>query len=67
MSQKAEILDFLQKGYSLTGLDGLNLFGTMNLRNRIGELRREGYKIVGETVVNENGKRYSRYKLEQGA
>lgn len=67
MSQKTAILEHLKLGYSLTGLDGLRLFNTMNLRNRISELRREGFSIKDETIKLENGKRVSRYFLEKAA
>jgi len=42
MTQKDAIAEFLLGGSQLTGLDGLNYFGTMKLSTRVGELEREG-------------------------
>ena len=63
MSDKAKILEYLKAGHTVTGLDGLKLFGTLALRNRIGELRKEGYNIKSEMVSGANGKHYSKYWL----
>ena len=63
MSIKSQILEYLQQGNTLTGLQGLTLFKTMNLRNRISELRQEGFNIQDRTILLENGKRVSEYWL----
>lgn len=63
MSQKSALLTYLQAGNTLTGLQGLSLFGSLSIRNRISELRAEGYDIKDEIVRGENGKRYCRYWL----
>lgn len=62
MSIKLKILEYLKLGHSLTALEALSLFGTMNLRNRISELRKEGYNIQDRTIHNKTtGKHYSQY------
>jgi hypothetical protein len=64
MSIKSNILEYLKSGYTLTALEALKLFNTMNLRNRISELRREGYNIQNRTIYNDkNRKHYSEYWL----
>jgi hypothetical protein len=65
MSIKSNILNYLKEGKTLTALEALRLFGTMNLRNRISELRATGkYNIQDRTIHNkENGKHYSEYWL----
>jgi len=57
---KDKILEALKNGDRLTGLDGLTRFGTLALRNRIGELRAEGYQIADE-MIHQNGKAFKRY------
>lgn len=65
MSVKKDVLNFLQSGKSLTALEALSLFGTMNLRNRISELRAEGYPILDEEIRGSNGKRFNKYFMEK--
>lgn len=66
MSIKSSILEYLKSGKRLTALEALSLFGTMNLRNRISELRQEGYNIQDKLIHNENNKKhYSQYWLEE--
>ncbi len=61
---KDRILEALKNGDRLTGLDGLTRFGTLALRNRIGELRAEGVNIQDE-MVECNGKHFKRYFIPQ--
>jgi hypothetical protein len=64
MSQKSDILKYLQDGNTLTGLQGLTLFGSLSIRNRISELRREGYNIQDRIIHDKRtGKHYSEYFL----
>lgn len=44
-TQKTAILNELSTGVRLTALEALKLCGCLNLRNRISELRREGFQI----------------------
>lgn len=48
-TQKNMILADLMTGASITGLDGLK-YGCLNVRNRISELGREGFKIDRELI-----------------
>jgi hypothetical protein len=65
MSQNQAILDYLKTGNTLTGLDGLKLFGTMKLASRISELRDEGIDIKDELIHDLNtGKHYKKYWIE---
>lgn len=62
--QQAQILDILQRGESLTGLDALKRVGTMKLASRVSELRRAGFDIKDETVHDQESKKhYKRYFL----
>lgn len=64
MSVKEKILEHLKQGNSITALEALDLFGTMNLRNRISELRKNKnpYNIQDETIPVSGGKKHvSRY------
>jgi hypothetical protein len=63
--QNKEILAYLEAGGSLTPMDALNLFNCWALSSRISDLKKEGHDIKSELVKGENGKRYSRYWLEQ--
>lgn len=62
MSQKAKIIECLSKGKWKSPVDALKEAGTMKLATRVGELRRQGYKI--NDIWHESGK-YKLYKLEQ--
>ena len=65
MSQNSEILKYLQKGKTLTGLQGLEKFGTMKLATRISELKAQGHKIKSETItVGKEKKRVSKYFIK---
>lgn len=58
--KKAAILKALINGQKLTVLSAVKKFNTVDLRKRISELRREGFKINDEWCVNNSTK--SRYK-----
>ena len=61
-SQNAKILDYLKKGYTITALEALNLFGCFRLASRISDLRKKGYAINKKTVIR-NGKRVALYSI----
>lgn len=64
-SQAQAILEHLKSGNTLTGLDGLRLYGTMKLASRVSELRREGHSIQDETIHDkQTRKHYKRYFIE---
>ena len=61
MSQKDEILQYLQSGQGLTPRMALDRWGCFRLGARIYQLRRAGYNIVDERA--EHGTPYSVYRL----
>jgi hypothetical protein len=62
MSQADEILQYLEKGNTITPLEALEKFKCFRLAARIHDLRRIGIPIV-ERDVQKNGKRYAEYRL----
>ena len=60
-SQNSRILEHLQNGFSITPLEGFQTFGTMNLAQRIAQLRSDGYKIKDRWIENPNGRRFKEY------
>lgn len=61
-SQTDAILQHLKKGYSLTPLEALDLFGCFRLGARIWELKKT-HKIKMTMVSVGNGKHVSSYSL----
>lgn len=61
-TQNELILDYLQKGKSITPLDALNKFGCFRLAARISDLRKDGLNIATNYVTKE-GKNYASYRL----
>ena len=67
-TQKKKILKWLETHKSgLTTFDGFMKFGCTKLTTRISELRADGYPIIDEWEVNDDGTRYKRYFLQKGA
>lgn len=64
-SQNAEILRWLRQGHGLTPLEALERFGCNRLAARVADLKAAGHAIVSELVTLANGKRVSRYTLEE--
>ena len=65
-SQNKRIKEYLEKGKSLTPLDGLYLFGVWALSSRISDLRKQGLNIKSELIdITSDGKQkhVSRYSL----
>lgn len=60
-SQAKHILKHLKKGFSLTPLAALNMFGTMKLSTRVSELKKDGNKIKSEFIETVSGKRVKKY------
>lgn len=62
--QQKSILELLQSGVSLTGIDALKLVGSMKLATRISELKTMGYNIQDETIHDAHTKKhYKKYWL----
>jgi hypothetical protein len=64
LSQKKMILEYLQSGRSLTGLDAIRLFGAYRLSGRILDLRREGHPVQTRTIITLTGKRIAEYYIK---
>jgi len=63
-SQNSKILEHLQNGFTLTPLDGFNIFDTMNLAQRIAQLRGDSHEIKDRWVENPNGKKFKEYWMD---
>jgi len=64
-SQKDRVLKALLNGQRLTCLDALKRFDSLNLRNRIVEIAKEGkYKISKAWKVTKSKKRVRVYSIE---
>jgi len=63
-SQKQQILEVMEKGYSITPAEALNWFNCMRLAARIDELRRDGHSIETD-LVTKRGVRYAKYTLRR--
>lgn len=61
-SQTVKILNHLKKGYKITPLEALKLFGCFRLGARIWELKKEGYKVASH-LVKKNGKYVAEYEM----
>ena len=62
-SQCDMIIAWLQKGYSITQLDALNMFGCFRLASRVHDLRERGYNIIACRITTPTGKRVCEYVL----
>ena len=63
-TQSKQILDYMQRGNSITPLEALNLFGCMRLGARIYDLSQAGHIIHREMVHDQRtGKKYASYRL----
>lgn len=66
VSQNMKILEYLQKGNSITQLEALRLFGCLRLAGRILNLRERGHVISTQWEVDpKSRKRWARYHLVQ--
>jgi len=65
-SQCALILEALQRGEKLTGMDILNRFQCMNYKGRIHDLRRHGHDITTTMIKVNSGKEVAQYSLVMG-
>jgi hypothetical protein len=62
-SQCAKILAYMKKGFAITQMEALNLFGCFRLASRIHDLRERGENIIVEKVKLANGKSVAQYRL----
>lgn len=67
MTQKEQIIEYLEQHKTMTPIDAFYEIGCMKLATRVSELKRQGYDIETkmETYTNWKGqkKRYARYVL----
>ena len=61
MTQKQRILDYLERGYTLTRLNSWKMLGILECPARICELKQDGHDINTErlTVTNKYGEKVS--------
>lgn len=64
-SQCNMIADWLRKGYSITSLEALNMFGCFRLASRIHDLKERGMNIGKKIVTLPNQKRVCEYFLQK--
>ena len=62
-SQCDMIIAWLKKGYSITQLEALKMFGCFRLASRVHDLRERGYKITACRTTTSSGKRICEYVL----
>ena len=62
-SQNAMILEWMDKGNTITSLQALDMFGCLRLASRIFDLRERGHNIKKEKVTLPSGKMVTRYSL----
>lgn len=60
-SQCKMIAEWLNKGYSITSLEALRMFGCLRLSSRIWDLKERGMNIQKKTIVLPNKKRVCEY------
>ena len=63
-TQEEMILDYLKKGYSLTPLDALKMFGCFRLGGRIWDLKKRGYDIEMQLCEVIGGKHVAEYRMK---
>lgn len=62
-SKEMIILDHLKTGKSITAYEAVDLYGELNLRNKISNLRKNGWQIHSDELPSENGGRFKKYYL----
>ncbi len=65
MSQKAQILNYMRRGRTITPLEALKMFHCFRLGARIYELRAAGYPIMTTTVENSYRQRFAKYWMKK--
>jgi hypothetical protein len=62
-SQIYGILQWLKSGKTITALEALEIFGCMNLKGRIWDIKQCGYNPTKKMVKTESGKHIAKYSL----
>jgi hypothetical protein len=63
-SQTKSILNHLNSGKSISGIEALNMFGCFRLPARIYDLKNRGIAIDSE-MVHKDGKKWSEYSIKK--
>lgn len=66
-TQKDKTLAWLQTNGDLTFKDAVSYLNILDVRKRIEELRKDGYKILTITKKSASGAKYGAYRLIQEA
>lgn len=66
-TQKDKTLTWLQTNGDLTFKDAVSYLNILDVRKRIEELRKDGYKIITITKKSASGAKYGAYRLIQEA
>ena len=61
MSQKDDVLLYIQDYGGITRKEAINIVGVGNLPNVISELRKDGHNIQNEWLENKTDKKKNRY------
>lgn len=56
------LLNYLMRGWAVTPIEAMELFGILRLGARIYNLRQKGHNIT-TTLVKDGNKRYASYRL----
>lgn len=62
MSQRLAIQRYLAMGLSITPIQALEKFGCLTLSQRIGEIKRDGFKVQS-TMIRVGEKRVASYQM----
>lgn len=69
MTQKQQVLNYIDRFGSITQLEAIRDLGIMRLASRVSDLKRDGHKIKKTMVKNKNrfGKtiHYAKYEYEK--
>ena len=60
----ATILEYLKTGKSITAYEAATMWGELNLRNKISDLRKRGWNILSEEIPSKKGGKFKRYYLD---
>jgi hypothetical protein len=62
-SKKAKLRRHILSGRPITKIQGLRLYGILDIGNRIGEFRKEEGIPIVTTMVKKGGERFAKYSL----
>ena len=64
-TQAQRCIDYLSAGHTLTPLRAFKLFGVLDLRDRMRDLRKRGHNIVTTMRYRHDGARWGEYRLQR--